>query len=86
MKLPIMLDRLLRRKKKGQFVGMENDRCVICWCQTEYGPSVPITSRRHYVDGVGQMCEACFMQTQTEETEGPFHDTAISSDEEGTAS
>lgn len=36
------------------------DPCIRCGSETEYEVSTPVTVRRYYVEGAGQLCEACF--------------------------
>ena len=38
----------------------ENDRCLLCGCNTEYKRYIPITERLYYVVGCGQLCENCY--------------------------
>lgn len=68
MELPAKLVRLIKRNKekdiKRQFKETDNDRCVVCWCPTEYQSSMPIALRQHYIDGCGQMCEACYLRVR----------------------
>lgn len=65
MDLPVKLVRFKKKSKKGEGKGKSgNDRCVVCWCPTEYEPSVPIALRQYYVEGCGQMCEACYLRAK----------------------
>ena len=34
--------------------------CVRCGRETAYDVSTPVTVRKWYVEGAGQLCEACF--------------------------
>ena len=36
------------------------DICVRCGKETEYDINTPITVRRYFVGGAGQLCEKCF--------------------------
>ncbi len=36
------------------------DFCVRCGKETEYDQNTPIMLRRYFVEGAGQLCEACF--------------------------
>ena len=38
------------------------ERCVRCGKETEYEISSPVEIRRWYVEGSGQLCEACFYE------------------------
>lgn len=40
--------------------GVSYDRCVSCEVRTEYPTATPIYERRFYIEGAGQLCEACF--------------------------
>lgn len=37
--------------------------CVICGKETEYTRETPIDKRIGYVDGAGQLCRKCYMDT-----------------------
>lgn len=43
------------------------DCCVMCGEPTPYTLYTPISERRFYVSGVGQVCETCGKETNTEE-------------------
>ena len=34
--------------------------CIRCGKETEYDINTPITVRRYFIEGAGQLCEACF--------------------------
>lgn len=36
------------------------EKCTRCGRETEYEVSTPVTVRRYYVEGAGQLCEECF--------------------------
>lgn len=36
------------------------EKCIRCGRETEYEVSTPVTVRRYYIEGSGQLCEACF--------------------------
>ena len=36
--------------------------CIRCGKPTPYHPDTPITLRRYYVEGSGQLCEKCFYE------------------------
>ena len=64
MKLPVGLFGFWKRKESIGSCEEENDRCIMCWCPTEYKRSAPVALRKHYVNGLGQMCEGCYLQLQ----------------------
>jgi hypothetical protein len=39
--------------------GVSYDNCVGCWKKTKYLTTTPISERRFYIEGAGQLCEAC---------------------------
>jgi len=39
---------------------MERERCIRCGVETEYNVSTPVTVRRWYIEGSGQLCEECY--------------------------
>lgn len=38
------------------------ERCVLCGTPTKVPIMMPVDCRQHYVEGVGQLCEPCFME------------------------
>ena len=39
----------------------EKELCIRCNKLTPYHPNTPITLRRYYVEGSGQLCEQCYI-------------------------
>ena len=39
-----------------------NELCIRCNKPTPYHPDTPLTLRRYYVEGSGQICEECFYE------------------------
>ena len=35
------------------------DCCVLCGKETQYDKETPVNLRKHYVEGVGQLCDHC---------------------------
>jgi len=38
------------------------EKCVVCWNTTEFFDDVRIEFRDGYIEGVGQLCRACYAQ------------------------
>lgn len=38
----------------------KHDKCVLCGEKTEYAEMDYVNARNFYVDGSGQLCQACF--------------------------
>lgn len=38
---------------------MEKENCVLCGVETPYLKKDEINSRKHYVEGAGQLCKKC---------------------------
>lgn len=38
----------------------DRERCVLCWRLTDVPKSTPISQRKAYVQGAGQLCESCY--------------------------
>jgi hypothetical protein len=38
----------------------KHDKCVLCGEKTEYAEMDQVNARNFYVDGSGQLCQACF--------------------------
>lgn len=47
--------RMLAPKQETQM-----DVCVLCGTPTDYSRDTPITQRNDYIEGVGQLCAACY--------------------------
>ena len=41
---------------------MTEELCIRCGKPTPYHPNTPITLRRYFVEGSGQLCEKCFYE------------------------
>jgi hypothetical protein len=41
---------------------MDKELCIRCGKPTIYRPNTPVTLRRYYVEGSGQLCEKCFYE------------------------
>jgi len=39
------------------------DKCVVCGKETQYDKDTPIKDRSYYVEGGGQLCPLCFIET-----------------------
>lgn len=38
----------------------ENDKCVLCGRDAGVPADMPVSERKNYVKGCGQLCESCF--------------------------
>lgn len=38
------------------------ERCVLCWRMTDVPQDTPLSHRRYYVQGQGQLCENCYYE------------------------
>lgn len=43
-----------------------HDKCVYCGGDTEYDVDAPITERKFYVSGCGQLCKSCYTALEYE--------------------
>lgn len=48
----------MKKQKKKEINKIE--KCVICGSETDYFFNTPVSERRCYVEGVGQLCEKCY--------------------------
>jgi len=44
----------------NQSIAQEMDKCIICKKETKYPKDLNISSREHYVEGAGQLCDSCY--------------------------
>lgn len=47
-------------KKKGRGKESQSDICVFCGCDTGVSKNMPISLRKNYIRGSGQLCEKCY--------------------------
>lgn len=40
----------------------KNERCVCRWKELEVLTTTPIEMRKYYIEGSGQLCEACYKE------------------------
>ena len=43
------------------------ESCVLCHRRTDVPRGTPIEKRRHYIEGAGQLCGACWQKTYGKE-------------------
>ena len=70
--LIVFLPDFFRKKKEEDEVVEENDsnertsadteRCILCGNDTGVSVSLPADARKHYIKGVGQLCEDCYIK------------------------
>ena len=41
----------------------ETDKCACCGCDTGIPKDTPISNRKYYIQGSGQLCDKCYMET-----------------------
>lgn len=57
----INLDRKRNRRSRANSARWEKmDRCVLCWRLTDVPKSTPISQRKAYIQGAGQICDSCY--------------------------
>ena len=62
-------DLISKGKKKEENVctqTVETDRCVLCMSDTGIAKSRLANARKYYIDGVGQLCEDCYVKLQSQ--------------------
>lgn len=59
----INLDRKRNRRSRADSThGMKMDRCVLCLQLTNIPQNPPISLRKYYVQGRGQLCAKCYYE------------------------
>lgn len=51
------------------------DTCILCKEATEYAEMDPVAARTFYVEGTGQLCQACFDKVAHEEQMRRYEDS-----------
>lgn len=52
--------KLSARTVKRDSDKVEMERCVLCSCKTAVPKNRPVTERKYYIQGAGQLCEECY--------------------------
>lgn len=59
----INLDRKRNRRSRADSThGMKMERCVLCLQLTSVLKNTPISQRKYYVQGQGQLCAKCYYE------------------------
>lgn len=48
-----------RPVRSGDACVEELERCVLCWQLTGVPKTMPVSRRKGYIEGAGQLCESC---------------------------
>lgn len=43
-------------------VHSEMERCVLCWRETDIPKDTPVSRRKYYLEGQGQLCAKCYYE------------------------
>lgn len=47
----------------------ETDKCACCGCDTGIPKNTPLNTRKHYVQGCGQLCDKCYIELYVHKSE-----------------
>ena len=47
----------------------ETDKCACCGCDTGISKDTPISNRKYYIQGRGQLCNKCYTELYVHKTE-----------------
>lgn len=54
----------VKKERTGISVHQDNcEKCVLCHKSLMISITQPVTSRKYYIEGAGQLCEECFQET-----------------------
>lgn len=56
----------------------ETDKCTCCGCDTGIPKDTPISNRKYYIQGRGQLCSKCYNELYVHKSED---ETTVSLDE-----
>ena len=48
--------------EKRQTPHIGNEKCVFCGCDTGVPYDTPVSKRKYYISGSGQLCEYCYIE------------------------
>lgn len=63
--LIVFLPDIFGKRKKEQIAELETEKCILCGVDTGILVDLPVDARRYYVDGVGQLCEDCYIKVDS---------------------
>ena len=55
------MDKRVSEKQQSTVSG-EMERCVLCWRETDVPKDTPVSRRRYYLEGQGQLCAKCYYE------------------------
>ena len=55
-------DEVVEEKEINECISTETERCIMCGNDTGVLVGLPADARKHYIDGVGQLCEDCYIK------------------------
>ena len=58
-------DEVIEEKNTETKVTLETERCILCGDDTGVPTNLPADARKHYIDGVGQLCENCYIKVNS---------------------
>lgn len=59
---------VLNKQNKTIEADESEEPCVLCFGKTGFLVKTPISLRRFYVEGVGQLCESCYYSLKSSQT------------------
>ena len=58
-------DEVIEEKNTETKVTLETERCILCGDDTGVPTNLPADARKYYIDGVGQLCENCYIKVNS---------------------
>tara|TARA_Y100000591_G_C21602912_1_gene578915 strand:- start:42 stop:323 length:282 start_codon:yes stop_codon:yes gene_type:complete len=65
----------IKKSNKNKNHPIFYERCLVCNSNTNFHISTPISSRKWFVIGMGQLCSSCYMATYNTSTTTPVDET-----------
>ena len=62
-------DELVEENHSNERTSADTERCVLCGNDTGVSVSLPADARKHYINGVGQLCEDCYIKVNARKQE-----------------
>ena len=59
----------METKNTSEIVVHETEKCILCGDDTGVPNNLPADARKHYIDGVGQLCENCYIKVNSRKQE-----------------
>lgn len=59
-------EEVIEEKNTEDSISLETERCILCGYDTGVLTNLPVDAKKYYIQGVGQLCEECYLKVNSE--------------------